>query len=68
MDGYELLLNKHTKCVYLDAGHECVVRGVFKSHDAHTVIIIGDRDGKPVVVGKGVLVSLKEDYQNRRDP
>ena len=69
MDG---LINKHIKCVYLDANQERVVRGILKNHDEHTLTIIGDRDGKDVVIGKGVLVSLKEDYkdndyQNRRE-
>jgi len=57
----EEFLNKHIKCVFRDNNQEKVIRGVLQSFDEYTLTILGDRDNNLVVIGKGVLVSLRED-------
>lgn len=60
-DPYSLLVGKRVKATYRDESKEGVVRGTLLGYDDHTVIIQGERDGKPVVIGKATLIMLRID-------
>lgn len=60
-DGYEMFVGKKVKVVYRDRDEEKVIRGVFTSSDEHSIIILGERDGQPVVIGKTALVMMRID-------
>jgi len=68
----EKLIGKHCKAVWHDNNQDKVLKGIFQSHDLHTITILADkrfnevdRPNEIIIIGKSVLVSLKEDYQNR---
>ena len=63
------LIGKHIKIVWRDNNQDKVIKGIFQSHDLHTITILADRTNEIVIIGKSALVSLKEDIQNnyRRD-
>lgn len=58
------LLDKRVKCVFQDNHQNKVVRGTLKSFDDFTIEILGERGNDFVVIGKNVLVTLKEDWGN----
>jgi len=61
------LIGKYCKLVFKDGEQEKVIRGIVKDIDDFTVDIVGERDNKLVVIGKNILVSLKEAQQNNTD-
>ena len=61
------LIGKYCKLVFKDGEQEKVIRGIVKDIDDFTVDIVGERDNKLAVIGKNVLVSLKEVQQNNTD-
>jgi len=60
-DPYSLLVGRRVKVTFRDENKEGVVRGKLLGYDEHTVIVQGDRDGKPVVIGKATLIMLRVD-------
>ena len=61
------LIGKYCKLVFKDGKQEKVIKGIVKDIDDFTVNIVGERDNKLVVIGKNILVSLKEAQQNNTD-
>ena len=61
------LIGKYCKLVFKDGEQEKVIKGIVKDIDDFTVDIVGERDNKLVVIGKNILVSLKEAQQNNTD-
>ena len=61
------LIGKYCKLVFKDGKREKVIKGIVKDIDDFTVDIVGERDNKLVVIGKNILVSLKEAQQNNTD-
>jgi len=61
------LIGKYCKLVFKDGKREKVIKGIVKDIDDFTVDIVGERDNKLVVIGKNILVSLKEARQNNTD-
>ena len=60
-DTYKDFVGRRVKIVYRDKEENRAIRGEFVSHDTHTIVIKGDRDGNPVVIGKNALIMMRID-------
>ena len=61
------LVGKHCKIVFRDNNQDKVIKGKIQAIDDFTISVLGDRDNNLVVIGKSVLVSLKEDFKEEKD-